>query len=71
MDMYEMEIALNDGYTLTYVDDEYRQCFVESVGSEIVKVTRQSTFREEEDEYTNTYSLLVELDNKNIEVKIY
>lgn len=71
MDMFEMEVALNDGYALTYIDEDFRECFVEYVGSELAKVTKSTSFGEEEPLYTNTYLLLTELDNKNIQVKIY
>lgn len=70
MDLYEMEIALNDGYTLTYIDDEYRQCFIEYAGSEIVKITKQTSFREDT-EYANMSALLIELETNNITVKIH
>lgn len=71
MDLYEMEIALLDGFTLTYVDlEDYTQCYISYAGAETVLLTRATDFGDIE-EYVYMPTLLVELDqDESVDVQI-
>lgn len=70
MDLYEMETALIDGYTLTYIDSEYKQCYIKYVGADMLELTKETSYREEK-LYVNMPSLLTKLDKSNIDVNIF
>ena len=68
MGIYEMELALNDGYKLNYIDEEdFTECIVESANSYISKRTKIHTYYEEED-YVNTADLLIQIQDYNITI---
>lgn len=72
MNLYEMEIALLDGETLTYVDlEDFTQCYISYEGAETVLHTRATVFGEIQ-EYAHMPSLLVELDqDESVDVEIF
>lgn len=69
MSLYEMEVALLDGFILSYVDEDYTQCDIKYVGGNTVKQTLYETF-ENTYRYCEMSNLLMELENNNINIDI-